>query len=320
MNDVKLLEDLLETAKKISYDNKGEFDRLEKRTEMLIRKLFGDESHYIKELKNISYTPMIISSRTDWKPPFESGLKQFRNLIQVMLEDKKLSYNYLPPPEYPEHRQKKWWGYVVGLGVVISILGGIAEFSGCNLKDLFFGSGADDTFTVTVFVHGQKGIDDRILKNQGQVMLGLHGNEMACSVNEKGEATFKGIPMSFKGKRVPIRIDHPQPYRATRPDSLYLLKPSGAIYVEVALEGTNRLFGKVTDFDTKQWLDSVRVSIENVATYTDQYGWFELLIPENKQRKFQRVSFYKKGYKIVELDSIPVHTQKEVKPSLRKIK
>lgn len=217
-----------------------------------------------------------------------------------------------------DHR-RKWWEYVVGLGIIIGILGGIAECSGYNLKDLLErGNGTADTFTVTVFVHGKKGKDDRILKNQGQVMLGLRTNEMPCSINEKGEATFKEIPMGFQGQRMPIRIEHPQPYRATHPDSQYLLEPNAAIFVEVALEGTNVIKGKVMDFYTEQWLDSVRVSVENVATYTDQFGWFELEIPENKQRKFQRVSFFKKGYEIDELDSIPVHTQKEINISLRK--
>jgi|GEM_PF-4505837 len=215
------------------------------------------------------------------------------------------------------HR-KKWWKYVLGTGVIVGILGGIAEFSGWNLRELFGGSAAPNTFTVTVFVHGKKGTDQRILKNQGQVMLGLRTNEMPCSINEKGEATFKEIPMGFKGQKVSIRIEHLQPYRPTHPDSLYLLEPNAAIYVEVALEGTNRIFGKVMDFHTEQWLDSVRVSVENIAAFTDQYGWFELEIPENKQHKFQRVSFYKKGYEIDELDSIPVHTQQEIQISLRK--
>jgi hypothetical protein len=143
-------------------------------------------------------------------------------------------------------------------------------------------------------------------------------NEMQCSINEKGEATFKEISQVFNGQKVPIRLEHPQPYRATHPDSLYQLAPNAAIYLEVTLEGTNRLVGKVMDFYTEQWLDSVRVSVENIATYTDQYGWFELEIPENRQRKFQRVSFYKKGYKITELDSLPVHTQKEIQISLQK--
>ena len=215
-------------------------------------------------------------------------------------------------------RRGKWWEYIVGLGVIIGILAGIAVITGHNLSDLFSSSSVDDTFTATVFVHGKRGTDERILKNQGEVLLGLRGNEMPGSINEKGEATFKEIPKSFQGKRVPIRIDHPQPYRATHPDSLYRLEASAAIYVEVALEGTNRLFGKVMDFDTEQWLDSVRVSVENIATFTDEYGWFELFLPEDKQRKFQRVSFYKAGYIIYPLDSIPVHTQQEIQVSLHK--
>lgn len=94
MNEIEILENLLDTAKKLSYNNKDEFDVVEKRTEMLIRKLFGDESHYLKDLADISYSPSIIFGDTDWRSYFESGLKQFRNLIQIMIEDKKLSSNY----------------------------------------------------------------------------------------------------------------------------------------------------------------------------------------------------------------------------------
>jgi hypothetical protein len=94
MNEVEILENLLETAKKISYENKDQFDVLEKRTEMLIRKFFGENSHYLKDLNNIRFSPMFIGRNTDWRSSFESGLKQFRNLIQIMIEDKKISSNY----------------------------------------------------------------------------------------------------------------------------------------------------------------------------------------------------------------------------------
>src|SRR5688572_22498801 len=96
MNEIELLENLLESAKKVNYETKDQFDVLEKRTEMIIRKLFGSDSHYLKDLNNISYSPSVVFShgKTDWKSYFESGLKQFRNLIQVMIEDKKLSTNY----------------------------------------------------------------------------------------------------------------------------------------------------------------------------------------------------------------------------------
>jgi len=76
MNEIELLENLVETASKITYNNKEEFDVLEKRTEMLVRKLFGDDSHYINDFKNIRYSPSIIigGGSTDWKSPFERGL------------------------------------------------------------------------------------------------------------------------------------------------------------------------------------------------------------------------------------------------------
>lgn len=96
MNEIELIESLINSAKKISYDSKEEFDVLQKRTDMIIRKIFGENSHYLEDLNNISYTPMYVigGSNTDWRSPFEKGLKEFRNVLQIMFEDKKLSSNY----------------------------------------------------------------------------------------------------------------------------------------------------------------------------------------------------------------------------------
>ncbi|HEY0977745.1 MAG TPA: hypothetical protein VGE21_09760 [Flavobacteriales bacterium] len=98
-NEIELLENLIESAAKVSYDSKDQFDVLERRTEMIIRKLFGEKSHYLEDLKGINYTPRIVigGGNTDWRGYFERGLKQFRNLLAVMLEDKKLSTNYSRP-------------------------------------------------------------------------------------------------------------------------------------------------------------------------------------------------------------------------------
>lgn len=99
LNEVELLENLIESAKKVSYDTKDEFDVLERRTEMIIRKLFGSDSHYLNDLKNIRYSPSMVvgGTKTDWRGYFERGLGKFRNLLSVMLEDKKLSTNYSRP-------------------------------------------------------------------------------------------------------------------------------------------------------------------------------------------------------------------------------
>ncbi len=96
MNEIELIENLINSANKISYGSREEFDVLQKRTDMIIRKLFGENSHYLEDLNNISYTPKYVIGgiNTDYHSPFEKGLKEFRNILQIMLEDKKLSSNY----------------------------------------------------------------------------------------------------------------------------------------------------------------------------------------------------------------------------------
>lgn len=93
MKDIELIEDLINRAASVTYDNKGEFDALKKRTAMIVRRVFGDQSHYLKELTDIKYTPIMIIGgvQNDWRSPFERGIKEFRNVLQVMLDDRKLS-------------------------------------------------------------------------------------------------------------------------------------------------------------------------------------------------------------------------------------
>ena len=64
----------------------------------------------------------------------------------------------------------KWWKWVVGLGLLIAIPAGIADFTGYSLKDLFSSSSTASN-TVTVLVHGIEGKEDLILPNRGIVKL-----------------------------------------------------------------------------------------------------------------------------------------------------
>jgi len=96
INKVELVENLIENASKISYSNKDEFDILQKRVDMVIRKLFGDKSHYLEDFNNIRFVPGMYMSGVEYnmRKYFEDGMKEYRNLIQVVLEDVKLSTNY----------------------------------------------------------------------------------------------------------------------------------------------------------------------------------------------------------------------------------
>ena len=96
MSKIELIENLISSAEKISYSNREEFDGLERRTKMIISKFFGNDSHYIKDIDEIRYSPgIVISGSTyNYEKYFNSGLKQFKSILLVMLEDIKLSTNY----------------------------------------------------------------------------------------------------------------------------------------------------------------------------------------------------------------------------------
>lgn len=98
MDQLKLFEDLLAETAKITYANSEDFDLIEERAKLYIRKFFGSESHYIKDIDKISFLPPIIISDVDpnYQYYFESGLKQFKRIITIIIEDIELSSNYPP--------------------------------------------------------------------------------------------------------------------------------------------------------------------------------------------------------------------------------
>jgi len=176
----------------------------------------------------------------------------------------------------------------------------------------------EETFALTVFVHGPQGKEDKILRGQGEVCVYLNSNPEKVKIDEDGKAIFTEISPTFLNSKVRITVQHPQPYQSTHPDSLYLLQPNGVIYLETALNNIDRIFGRVTDATNDDPLDSVKVIIKDVYTFSNTDGWFQMEVPKQWQSKFQRVSFSKKGYARQDIDSIPVHTKQEIQVSLKR--
>jgi hypothetical protein len=181
-------------------------------------------------------------------------------------------------------------------------------------------SGCQDFSTVTVVVHGAEGIHQKVLRDQGAVVIEFAQKTEKARINENGEAVFIKIPTPWLQDPVKIYLEHPQPYQALRPDSLYRIPADGKVYVAARLQNADRLFGAITDARSHAFLDSVRVSVRNIAAYTDKNGWFELQIPTDIQHKFQRVTLSKPGYETAVFDSVPFHTQQEFSYSLTKVK
>lgn len=63
MNNLELIQELLQQAEEVAYRN-GKLDAVIKRGEMLIRKIFGDSTHYLKSWKSIEFSPRIWTTGT----------------------------------------------------------------------------------------------------------------------------------------------------------------------------------------------------------------------------------------------------------------
>ncbi len=167
------------------------------------------------------------------------------------------------------------------------------------------------SFLVTVLVHGGDGLDDRILKEEGEVWLDFGTGRFDAKIDAQGEATFKEIPSLYLDRTAKITIDHPQPYKVINADSSYLLNAEKAIYLAARLTKLDSVFGYVRDFVTEQPLEGVRVSSRNIETFTNTHGWFSLNFPPDARRKFVTLLFEKKGYRIDRIDNVAPHLGQE---------
>ena len=62
------------------------------------------------------------------------------------------------------------------------------------------------TFRLTVFVRGADGLQDKVLKNSGEVVVSLDGDRRLTSINNEGQAIFQAVPIHFLGRDVPISL------------------------------------------------------------------------------------------------------------------
>lgn len=88
MSNIELLRGLLEKAENLKFGDDAELDELRKKSELYIRKVFGEDSKYIKEIHNISFHPMVFPSSHDIKVDFWGrGKTKFINTINTMIEE-----------------------------------------------------------------------------------------------------------------------------------------------------------------------------------------------------------------------------------------
>ncbi|MGB1241476.1 MAG: toll/interleukin-1 receptor domain-containing protein [Chitinophagales bacterium] len=195
--------------------------------------------------------------------------------------------------------KSKFWQYLVSIGLIVGILAGIAQISGYDVK-YFFSSSSNSSLTepfdVTIFVHGEKGKQDLVLRQKGEVMMDFSGDRRSEPIDQDGKVIFHNIPIDKANDSVQFNIDFTEPYRPTHSHQKYALQPFTDVYLEIALQGLDKVYGTVLFEDAP--LEGVVVSIGKLQVNTGKQGYYELHIPKELQRQKQKVQFYKEGFKL----------------------
>jgi Effector-associated domain 11 len=189
-------------------------------------------------------------------------------------------------------KAKSWWLPMAGgLAVLVAVFVLLRQDDG-------------DRFTQNIIVKNAKG--DKILENQGKVVVSSKFGLDSAKIGDNGQAMVN-LSKDLAGQSVELRISHPQPYQIVGTKT-YVLEKNKPIELTVALQNLDKISGRIKDEKTGLGLEGVRVSIQNVVVMTDNSGWFELMIPADKQKMFQNIFLEKKGYQSETLNEIPSST------------
>lgn len=89
-NDISLVVSLIDQTRVLKRGDKKELDALIKRAKMIIRKIFGSESEYLKDLENIYFTPLVTSTdvvNDHYGIYWDEGKGELINLLNTAYEE-----------------------------------------------------------------------------------------------------------------------------------------------------------------------------------------------------------------------------------------
>ena len=207
-------------------------------------------------------------------------------------------YQKLANRKSSRNEMKRIWKFVLGISVIIGFFTGVFEIF--DLQKAITLKKNRNSESVTIFVHGKQSNNELILKNKGKVEITYGGARVLQGINENGQAIFNEIPSYFFSNNakvyINIRDTDGEPFRALFPDSLYQLRSGEPIFLQVILDNLDKIFGSVY-WDEKP-LPKVIVSVGQIRDTTNEFGEYELQIPEKLQKQQQLVKFFKTGFKL----------------------
>ena len=158
---------------------------------------------------------------SEWKNPdkaYEHIVQHLQRIIekpqQLLADDAPKEVMIEKDPPSQNDLKTKLWQSLTAIGVVVALLAGIAEISGYSLRDFFDSNTASsltEPFDVTVFVHGEQGKQDMILRQKGKVIMDFSGDRRSEPIDDDGKVTFRNIPTAKAKDSVLLNIDFSEP-------------------------------------------------------------------------------------------------------------
>lgn len=108
MNYIETLNELRNEFQQLNYKDRQQLDKLSNRLKLYMKKLFGENSDYIKKFSRISFFVMYAPSTDDAKiDAWESGKYKTYNLIDTMIEDLQLDTPKPPTQTINQNKNTK---------------------------------------------------------------------------------------------------------------------------------------------------------------------------------------------------------------------
>jgi hypothetical protein len=208
-----------------------------------------------------------------WKADLLVGLGLTGNLYYIVLLPLALAsaaFLFGVMQAYAHYKGKQFGGVLELSGPIVGaalvVIGG------------FFMVPNQTPFDFTVFVHGENGRQDLLLKNSGQVVLDLNNQRRKEKIGDNGEAYFAGVAPNFRGQEVPIWVESDLAESVTNDQKARL--DGAPIYLAVRMKA-GHVAGRVQD-ENGNPLEGAKIGVAGLSTTTDSAGHFEFVIPGNR--------------------------------------
>jgi len=136
------------------------------------------------------------------------------------------------------------------------------------------------TFPITVYVHGERGPQDLVLRDSGRVFLDLDGDRRSEPIGGNGQAYFPAIPANFRGQEVLAWVES-EKFEAR--EGARKQRLDGASFYVAVRKKDGRVAGRVQD-QKGNAVAGAQIRVAGVSTSTDGTGHFELTIPGDRMK------------------------------------